>query len=128
MKKFLVSVFAVFYLGLSCGFAYNMHFCMGKFSSVDLFRTGDNKCAKCGMKNRQGCCTSKVTVVKITDSQQPSTTGFSIHSPFTVIVHCHASATHLQPVELSLKTIYSDTSPPPVTGAFRCILNSLFTI
>ena len=127
MKKCLISIFAVFYLGLSCGFAIDIHFCMGKLLSVDLFHKGDNTCSKCGMKNREGCCNSKLTVVKITDSQQPSYTGSSIGSPLTAIVNYHA-ATHLHPVLRSLHAILTDTYPPPVPGAFRCILHSIFTI
>lgn len=127
MKKFLVSIFAVFYLSLSCGFAFNMHFCMGKFSSVELFHTGKNKCGKCGMKNREGCCNSKLTVVKITDSQQSSSAELNIDSPLTATVNYHIY-TYLQPVLQSLRANFTDTSPPPIPGAFLCILNSIFTI
>ncbi len=127
MKKFLISIFAVFYLGLSCGFAFDMHFCMGKFSSVELFHTGNNECNKCGMKNRQGCCNSKLTVVKITDSQQSPTAQLSIASPFTAIIN-HHSYTFLQPVLQTLHATFTDASSPPISGAFLCILNSVFTI
>ena len=126
MKKFLISIFAIFYLGLSCGFAFNMHFCMGRFSSVELFHTGKNTCTKCGMKNRQGCCDSKLTVVKITDSQQLSSAELNIHSPLIAVINYHTylsvnSAVH------PANTIFTATSPP-VNGAFLCILNSIFII
>ena len=127
MKKCFVSIFAVFYLGLSCGFAFNMHFCMGKFSSVELFHTGNNTCDKCGMKNREGCCNSKLTVVKITDSHQLSSAEVNINSPLTAIINYHRHI-YLQPAIQSLTPTFTDTSPPPVSGAFLCILNSIFTI
>ena len=127
MKKLVISIFAVFYLGLSCGFAFNMHFCMGKFSSVELFHTGNKKCSKCGMKNREGCCNSKLTVVKITDSQQSSSAGLRIDSPVTAIVN-YRTYRNLQPVLQSLRATFTDTSPPSIPGAFLCILNSIFII
>ncbi|MEO8764248.1 MAG: hypothetical protein ABI416_08170 [Ginsengibacter sp.] len=127
MKKCIVSIFAVFYLGLSCGFAFNMHFCMGRLSSVELFHTGSDKCGKCGMKNREGCCNSKLTVIKITDCQQSSTAHLNINPPFTAIVNHHAFA-NLQPVINSLLITFTDTSPPAVSGAFICVMNSIFTI
>jgi hypothetical protein len=127
MKKCFVSIFAVFYLGLSCGFAFNMHFCMGRLSSVELFHVSDNTCYKCGMKSREGCCNSKLTVVKITDSQQSSSAQLNINSPLTAIVNYHKHI-YVQPVVQSFHAIFTDTSPPPVTGAFLCILNSIFTI
>ena len=127
MKKFFVFIFAVFYLGLSCGFAFDMHFCMGKFSSVEFFHTGDKKCGKCGMKNKNGCCESKVTFVKITDNQQLSSSGIIIISPLTAITHYYIY-TFLQPVSEYSKVTFTDTSPPPISGSFLRILNCTFTI
>jgi hypothetical protein len=127
MKKLLVSIFAVFYLGLSCGFAFDMHFCMGKFSSVELFHTSDKKCGKCGMKNKNGCCESKVTFVKITDNQQLSSSGIIIISPLTTITQYYIS-TFLPHISLYSNASFTDTSPPPISGSFLRILNCTFTI
>ncbi len=126
MKKVFVSIFAVFYLGLSCGFAFNTHFCMGKFSSADFSHTSE-VCNKCGMKSKEGCCKTKFTFVKITDSQQFSNSNVNIASPLSLIItYPHYTLLHL-PVE-SVELTFTDTSPPPVSGAFICILNCTFTI
>lgn len=127
MKKFLVSIFAVFYLGLSCGFAFNIHFCMGKISSVDLLSVNSNKCNKCGMKRMKGCCDSKLTVVKITDSQQVSSTDIHTASPFHTIAD-HYVYISLHYVTRPVAVTLNNTSPPPIQGAFLCILNSVFII
>lgn len=127
MKKFLVSIFAVFYLGLSCGFAFNTHFCMGKVSSVDLFSAKSNECDQCGMKNMKGCCDSKLTVVKITDNQQVS----SLHVDpvsFFYINNNYSDYISLRSYARSFRVSFSDTSPPPIPGAFLCVLNSVFII
>jgi len=127
MKKLFVSIFAFFYLGLSCGFAFNMHFCMGRLSSVEFFHTGNNTCETCGMKYGQGCCHSKLTVVKITDSHQSSSAEINIHPPFAALIKYAPQSIAAETVHLP-GAAFADTSPPPVTGSFLCILNSIFII
>jgi len=128
MKKTFITIFALLYLGLSCGFAFNIHFCMGKISSIDLFHNDKDNCGKCGVKKMKRCCDSKLTVVKITDSQQSSNAGVSLASPqATILVYkFHNTA------ELFSKSVcsasFNSTSPPPLSGAFLCILNSVFII
>jgi hypothetical protein len=127
MKKIIVSIFAFFYLGLSCGFASNMHFCMGRFSSVDLFKIDKSNCKKCGMKSRKGCCNSKLTVVKITDNQQASIASIHIFSPAEAYLQ-HNAFVSLWPLAQPINASFTGTSPPPVSGALLCILNSVFII
>lgn len=61
MKKVLVSILAVLYLGLSIGATIDVHYCMGKLLDVDFNHKteSDNTCNKCGMKklpDGKGCC------------------------------------------------------------------------
>lgn len=72
VKKFVVAIFAVFYLAISSGFTVHLHYCMGKLANLDLFQGNKNKCGICGMhkKNAKGCCKDEHKVVKFTHDQK----------------------------------------------------------
>lgn len=127
MKKFFISIFAIFYLAASCGFAMNIHFCMDKFSSIDLWNHHSTKCEKCGTQSRKGCCDSKLTVVKITASQQVPSAAVNIVSPLTAIINYPAYISLLF-ASNHFRVAVTDSSPPPVSGTSVCILNSVFRI
>ena len=68
MKKILAILFSVFYFGFSSGAAFSVHFCMEEFVSVSQKTT--DICAKCGVKEKKGCCKTEIKVVKVDDSQK----------------------------------------------------------
>ena len=127
MKKTFITIFALLYLGLSCGFAFNIHFCMGKISSVELFHNNKDNCGKCRMRKMKRCCDSKLTVVKITDTQQSSNAGVTLTLPWAAIqVYKFHNSTEL--FSKPVYTSFNNTSPPALSGAFVCVLNSVFII
>jgi hypothetical protein len=74
MKKFLVAIFAVFYLVISSGFTLHFHYCMGKPAGWGLFPLDKDKCGICGMhkRNSKGCCKDENKTVKLTFDQKVS--------------------------------------------------------
>ncbi|MBY0480237.1 MAG: hypothetical protein K2Q21_02690 [Chitinophagaceae bacterium] len=74
MKKFIVSIFAILYLGLSTGATVHMHFCMGKLVGSDLWHSEQSGvCGKCGMEktnSKNKCCKDEHKVVKIVQDQK----------------------------------------------------------
>ncbi len=65
MKKFLVTIFALVYLASVTGANLHLHYCMGKLVSWQLSeKHSPNKCSKCGMTNKKGCCEDKRQFVK----------------------------------------------------------------
>jgi len=84
MKKFLVTILAIVYLGVSSGVAMTIHYCMGKVSSVELLKHKDN-CSKCGMKSGSGCCTDEFKIVKLTDSHKLIINDLNISAPVAII-------------------------------------------
>lgn len=60
MKKILVAILAIFYLGTSVGATVNLHYCMGELVNWDLSIQETHICGNCGMekvKNKKnGCC------------------------------------------------------------------------
>lgn len=74
VKKVLILIISMLYLTVSSGLAMNIHYCMGKISSVTFGHEkdhNDGECSKCGMnKTENHCCTDETQFVKLTDSQQ----------------------------------------------------------
>lgn len=70
MKKVVISILAVLYLGLASGVMMNLHYCMGQLSSVEYGYDEHNHCDKCGMEQKDGCCNTEFKLVKLQDSHQ----------------------------------------------------------
>ncbi|WP_253297163.1 hypothetical protein [Chryseobacterium sp. PCH239] len=68
MKKILAILFSIFYFGFSSGAAFSIHYCMKDLVSVS--QKADDICAKCGVKEKKGCCKTEIKIVKIDDSQK----------------------------------------------------------
>ncbi len=68
MKKILAILFSIFYFGFSSGASFSIHYCMKEFVSVS--QKTDGICAKCGVKDKKGCCKTEIKVVKVDDSQR----------------------------------------------------------
>jgi hypothetical protein len=70
VKKFVITILAFLYLGLASGVVMNMHYCMGKLSSVDYGYNEHDHCDECGMAKNDGCCNTELKVVKLQDSHE----------------------------------------------------------
>lgn len=72
MKKFIVTILAVFYLGVSSGTTVYFHYCMGQLVESALVSKESQKCSKCGMKagSTRDCCKHESKQVKIDNAQK----------------------------------------------------------
>lgn len=77
MKKLLITVLAVFYLGVSSGATVHFHYCMGELIewglSNDSSESADD-CSNCGMKKgiSEDCCKDQKQELKLKESQKVS--------------------------------------------------------
>lgn len=71
MKKVLITVLAIFYLGVSSGATVHFHYCMGQLINVGLGHEKGSKCSNCGMKKSAAkkCCQDKHQQFKIEKAQ-----------------------------------------------------------
>jgi len=73
---------AVFYLAVTICVVMNIHYCMGKISSISFSHDkvhDDGTCSKCGMsKTENHCCKDDVKTVKLNDSHQASDFAFEL--------------------------------------------------
>src|SRR5574338_1116112 len=80
MKKLLYIITVFLYVTMSCGVIVNLHYCMGRYQSFDLYTAQKNECGKCGMPldKSHGCCKDEVKIVKLQTDQNTSTVSFTI--------------------------------------------------
>lgn len=88
MKKFIVAILAVLYLGTSTGATVHMHYCMGKLADWGLGHNKSKTCGNCGMEKSDekdnGCCKDEHKFVK-NDNDQKTTESFVTNFVLQVI-------------------------------------------
>ena len=124
MKKLFTGILAFIYLGTSTGIALNVHYCMGKFSSVELFH--HDKCGKCGMQTAKGCCKDEVKIVKLSDTHKVVSNDVNIFSPSIIINTCYQD--HEMYVAGNDLSISLQNNSPPASPVPLCIRNCVFRI
>ena len=75
MKKLLITVLAIFYLGVSSGATVHFHYCMGELIEWGLSNDssdGADDCSNCGMKKgvSENCCKDQKQELKLKESQK----------------------------------------------------------
>jgi len=87
MKKFLVTILAVFYLGVSSGATMYFHYCMGQLVEIGLVSAKAEKCSKCSMKTdaAKDCCKHETKQAKVDTAQKTSDQSFQFKSISTEV-------------------------------------------
>lgn len=83
MKKFIVTILAILYLGVSSGATVNFHYCMGKLIELELVSNQFEKCSKCGMNKDKNtdCCKDQYQKFKVEESQKVSQNVYQFNLP-----------------------------------------------
>jgi hypothetical protein len=128
MKRISVTLLAVIYFAISSGVVVNMHYCMGRLSSVKMQSWSANTCA-CGKKTepKKKCCKTELKVVKLEDAQKAAYADFAIHTPVTPLVTefnlLFAPSYHVQ-----CAIAPSEHSPPLLSEQDTYLRNRVFRI
>lgn len=123
MKKIIVAILAVLYLGVSSGATVSLHYCMGKLVSWDLSGDRGDKCPDCGMKkNGKNCCNEEHKLIKISDDQKASDIAYQIAQFSAVVNHYYPELPQLQVVSLALQNPL--THAPPRSGKVALYLRN----
>lgn len=125
MKKVFATILALVYLATSSGAVINTHYCMGEVAFAN--KKEKDKCGKCGMKNKKGCCENRVVVLKAQTEHQVIARNFLVQPNVVLLHHSYSLYTASVPA-IPLNTIVHNNSPPGPSGAFRCVLYSVFRI
>ncbi|WP_316809745.1 HYC_CC_PP family protein [Pedobacter heparinus] len=74
MKRTLLTILAIFYLGVSSGATVHFHYCMGELVSWGLEKQSRTICDFCGMpksaSKKKSCCKDVEQQVKVAKSQK----------------------------------------------------------
>jgi hypothetical protein len=128
MKKIIVSILAILYLGVSSGVAMQVHYCMGERAGVDLYGDTDDHCGKCGMKaNKGGCCADENKFFKLEDSHKTVSNDVSLDAPEYILPTTTLALNWLFKENLLSEQI-NNHSPPTYSGPGSCILNCVFRL
>jgi len=117
MKKIIVAILAVLYLGSSSGATIHLHYCMGRLVdlSFSFYEKEKEKCNKCGMKNfkdKKGCCKNEYKQVKIEKDQKTSQCIWQFTKTITGISPAALPACAFSP-EFFPEAYYPNNHAPP---------------
>ena len=83
MKRFLIVIFALLYVGLSSGITLTLHHCMGKLVEVNMWQA--ETCNTCGAKYaHKSCCSTETEFIKISDDQNVDQLQVIKHVPVAI--------------------------------------------
>jgi hypothetical protein len=87
MKKIIVAILAILYMGTSTGATLHMHYCMGKLSDWGLNHNDSKTCRKCGMEQSEkanGCCKDEQKFIKNNADQKNVEVLFQINQAMSI--------------------------------------------
>lgn len=128
MKKIVVVIFTLLYIGVSSGITLNLHHCMNKL--VDIALWDDSTCNSCGEKQQShDCCSNKTQLVKIAVDQNVNQVQTLKYIPAAIALLFDIRDLYLlseseQPIAFNF--LYN--SPPECSGLDLHIQNCTFLI
>ena len=87
MKRFIITILAVFYLGVASGATVHFHYCMGQLIEWGLSNKEADKCGNCGMNKPEStdCCKDQHQNFKVEKSQKASQNVYQFNLPLLKI-------------------------------------------
>jgi hypothetical protein len=130
MKRLITSFIALLYFVISSGMVMNIHYCMGKVSSVQIDQLAATGC-KCGKSKKEAapksCCKTELKVVKIQDSHKAAVANYVVQAP--VIELAEQAGFFQLPAFHTTERWYTPIHAPPLQSAQDTyLLNCVFRI
>jgi CDGSH-type Zn-finger protein len=126
MKRFTVTILALLYFTISTGMVVNIHYCMGKVSSVNVDVLAKNLCA-CGKKQTKGCCKTEHKFIKLEDNHKASFADVVLNVPAQDIEHSY-NLINAPLIGLTDKAAFNNHSPPILYQQDIYLQNCVFRI
>lgn len=127
MKKIAIAILAFLYLAVSSGVAMEIHYCMGKKAGMDLYSSSKDKCHKCGMKEKKGCCSDENKFYKLSDSHKNVFNYLNFEIPVAVVTNNYPLADFFFSDRKAEEKI-NNHSPPVYSRPSACVLNCIFRL
>lgn len=128
MKRFLIVIFALLYIGLSSGITLTIHHCMGKLVEVGIWQ--DETCNTCGAKHAHKSCSSTETqFIKISDDQNVDQLQVIKYVPMAIaLLFDLRDLYNLPETEQEANIPVHSNTPPEWSGTDRLIHHCTFLI
>ena len=128
MKRFLIVIFALLYIGLSSGITLTIHHCMGKLVEVGIWQ--DETCNTCGAKHaHKSCCSAETQFIKISDDQNVDQLQVIKYVPMAIaLLFDLRDLYNLPETEQEANIPVHSNTPPEWSGTDRLIHHCTFLI
>lgn len=119
MKKLLLILLTAVYMLSASGLAMQIHYCMGEKVGLEFFSHKDEKCGKCGMTERKGCCSDEHRFFKLSIDHQKA--GL-VECPSPLLKNLPPSGTECLSLNTEAPGIFANYpfSPPRPAGLSLC--------
>ncbi|MEJ7694905.1 hypothetical protein [Daejeonella sp.] len=83
MKKLVLTILTIFYLGVSSGATVHFHYCMGQLIEWGLSDTNPDQCSSCGRpeSETEKCCKDQSQQFKVEKSQKAAPSAYEFNLP-----------------------------------------------
>lgn len=130
MKKIIVVILTILYLGSSSGATVNFHYCLGRLSDWSINEVKESKtCSGCGMKSgKKGkCCKEESRQYKIDKTTRLQAQLFSFSDQ---VAQVPRPAVELPSAALTSMSfpVYFSNAPPEVRSERLFLINQNFRI
>lgn len=88
MRKLILAISLLVYSAVTCGVEVNLHYCMDRLASVELFGNSNDRCSLCGMDMHKdnNCCHDESKLVKLEqDQSKPQLQDFQFPVPVATL-------------------------------------------
>ena len=131
MKKFIIAILAILYLGTSIWATVQLHFCMGRFVEWKLKHDNGARCKGCGMEKKagaaKGCCRDEYKQIKVNTDQKLSESYIQFSDAVAEIIPIAADHSNLFSL-VSSGSFAQINAPPPLISTSLNILHCVFRI
>jgi hypothetical protein len=124
MKKFLVFILALLYIGSSTGATIHMHYCMGKLVNMGLNSESTKTCPKCPSKEKSSscskeCCKDVHKTVKLEKDQKLADVGLKLIDGPSYIVSPFGLSEHISPAVSATPYVHPYIKGPPARSGVQ---------
>ena len=128
MKKAFLGILTMLYMTVASGVAMEIHYCMGKRAGVEFYGSDNEKCGRCGMKEKKaGCCHDEHKFYKLSDSHKNVTNNISFAADAIAVVTQYPTYNWQVPADIAAACV-NNHSPPADTGPSACVMNCVFRL
>ncbi|TCC96049.1 hypothetical protein FBD94_03150 [Pedobacter hiemivivus] len=116
MKRTLLTILAIFYLGISSGATMHFHYCMGELVSWSLEKESKDACDFCGMpksvSKKKSCCKDVQQEVKSEKSHKASQTAYKFEQLSQAIIQPELYVNYQAPIPVRITREALSNAPP----------------